>query len=599
MLDAERIAAQVASRHRRSPAHLLQILVEIQDAVGHLPREVLARVARMLELPFAQVRGVAEFYAFLCLEPAGHYRFLFPDNITDRMAGTPALMRRLCELLAVPEEEVSPGGCASVARTSCAGMCDQGPSLLVNGRAITRLDEGRIGQIADLVRAGRALDEWPADFFTVVDHIGRRDALLGDEFASGAALVLATRLGRTPWLEAMRAASLRGRGGAGFATAVKWAACRDARGSDKVVVCNADEGEPGTFKDRVLLSTRAHLVFEGMTLAAWATGARQGFLYLRGEYRYLRRQLEDALALRRAAGLLGGGILGDADFDFDIEIHLGAGAYVCGEETALLESLEGRRGTPRLRPPFPVDAGYLGRPTVVNNVETYAHAAWIALHGAAEFARRGTLQSRGTKLLSLSGDCSRPGVYEYPFGVSVAEVLAACGGERAAFVQVGGPSGVMLTRSEFARRIAFEDVPCAGGVMVFDESRDPFEVARNFVEFFAHESCGFCTPCRVGTSLLKAYMDKLAAGQGAKADLADIEWIDRILKHGSHCGLGASAPNVVLDTLAKFRPAYERRLHSLEFMPGFDLDGALATARRLTGRDDPGAHLAPSEGKSG
>jgi [NiFe] hydrogenase diaphorase moiety large subunit len=252
----------------------------------------------------------------------------------------------------------------------------------------------------------------------------------------------------------------------------------------------------------------ADVVFEGMTLAAWAVGARQGFIYLRGEYRYLLEPLREALDLRRAENLLGRGIQGVAGFDFDIEIHLGAGAYVCGEETALLESLEGKRGTPRIRPPFPVTHGYLGRPTVVNNVETLAKTCLIALCGGEAFAATGTAQSTGTKLLSISGDCAHPGIYEYPFGVPIERVLEDCGASDIQAVQVGGAAGITLASYEFHRRIAFEDVPTAGAFMVFDSSRDLFEVARNFVDFFAHESCGFCTPCRVGTALLKKAMKK-------------------------------------------------------------------------------------------
>jgi [NiFe] hydrogenase diaphorase moiety large subunit len=379
---------------------------------------------------------------------------------------------------------------------------------------------------------------------------------------------------------------LRGRGGAGFSTGRKWRACLAASGADKVVVCNADEGEPGTFKDRVLLSRCAQAVFEGMTLAAWATGARQGLLYLRGEYRYLLPHLHEVLAARRGLGLLGRDILGAAGFDFDIDIHLGAGAYVCGEESALLESLEGRRGTPRIRPPFPVTHGYLGRPTAVNNVETLALACLVALDGAAAFAATGTAQSAGTKLLSVSGDCARPGIYEYPFGVTVAQVLADCGAADTQAVQVGGASGVTLAPGEFGRAIAFEDVPSAGAFMVFDGRRDLFEVARNFVHFFAHESCGFCTPCRVGTTLLANTMDKLARGQGSPQDLKEIDDLDRLLKNTSHCGLGSSAPNPVLDTLAKFRPAYQRRMGHASFAPAFDLDAALARAREISGRHE-------------
>jgi [NiFe] hydrogenase diaphorase moiety large subunit len=591
MYDAERIAAQTVERHRREPSQLLQILIETQDAIGYLPAASLTRIAALLGLPRARVEGVAGFYSFLHTEPVGRYRILFSDNIIDRMLGSRRLMDDLCGRLGLEPGRVSADGSVSVDTTSCTGMGDQGPALLVNGIAMTRADDARIERIAGLVRADTPLAEWPAEFFQVEDNVRRRDVLLGSDPAPGAALEAALRLGRDGWLEQMRLSNLRGRGGAGFTTAVKWMACRDARSTDKVLVCNADEGEPGTFKDRVLLASHADRVFEGMTLAAWATGARQGLLYLRGEYRYLLKHLRAVLAVRRATGLLGAGILGESGFDFDIEIHLGAGAYVCGEETALLESLEGKRGTPRIRPPFPVTHGYLGRPTVVNNVETLAKTTLIALQGGAAFAATGTAQSTGTKLLSISGDCALPGVYEYPFGVSVEQVLADCGACDAQIVQVGGASGVTLAAYEFHRRIAFEDVPSAGAFMVLDTTRDPFEMARNFVHFFAHESCGFCTPCRVGTALLRGYMDKLASGKGAKMDLADIEWIDRLLKNASHCGLGSSAPNPVIDTLVKFRPAYERRLQSLEFKPAFDLDAALDTARRMTGRDDPAAHL--------
>ncbi|AUL99569.1 NADP oxidoreductase [Rhodocyclaceae bacterium] len=589
--DPVRVAEEVCLQHRRDRTRLLQVLVDAQERVGWLPPPLLTAIAAQLDLPRARVEGVAGFYSFLHTRPVGRYRVLFSDNITDRMRGAPALMAALCGKLRVEPGKLSADGLVSVATTSCTGLCDQGPALLVNGRPLTRMDHARIDRIAELIRCKQPLDAWPAELFQVDDNIRRRDALLGLSLQPGEALAAAIARGRDGWLEQMHLAKLRGRGGAGFTTAVKWMACRDAAGADKVVVCNADEGEPGTFKDRVLLASFADLVFEGMTLAAWAVGARQGLLYLRGEYRYLLDGLRATLARRRTAGLLGQGILGEAGFDFDIDIHLGAGAYVCGEETALLESLEGKRGTPRIRPPFPVTHGYLGRPTVVNNVETLAKTTLIALAGGTAFAATGTAQSTGTKLLSISGDCARPGVYEYPFGVSVQRVLEDCGASDVQAVQVGGASGVTLAGYEFHRRIAFEDVPTAGAFMVFDSSRDMFEVARNFVHFFAHESCGFCTPCRVGTALLQGYMDKLAAGHGAKMDLADIEWIGRLLKNASHCGLGASAPNPVADTLLKFRPAYERRLKNLDFEPAFDLDAALAPARRITGRNDPGAHL--------
>jgi [NiFe] hydrogenase diaphorase moiety large subunit len=591
VLEIEQAVTGAMDRLGDEPSRLLQVLIDVQDRLGYLPPASISAVATALGLPRSRVEGVAGFYSFLHLEPVGEYRILFSDNITDRMLGGPELREALCRKLWVEQGRLSEEGLVSVDATSCTGMCDQGPAMLVNGTPVTRVDHHRINQIAELVRTRVPLERWPAAFFHVDDNIRRRDALLGDDFVLGRAIAAAVRMGREAWIGEMRASRLRGRGGAGFTTCVKWEACRDAPGEDKVVVCNADEGEPGTFKDRVLLTRCADRVFEGMLLAAWATGANRGFLYLRGEYRYLRARLEGMLQRMRSQGLLGPNILGETGFDFDIEIHLGAGAYVCGEETALIESLEGKRGTPRIRPPFPVTHGYLGRPTVVNNVETLAKTTLIALEGGTAFAATGTAQSTGTKLLSVSGDCAFPGIYEYPFGVRIDRVLEDCGAGDAHMVQVGGASGVSIAGYEFSRTIAFEDVPSAGAFMVFDSSRDPFEVAHNFVDFFTHESCGFCTPCRIGTSLLKGYMDKLARGYGAKKDLADIEWINRLLRNTSHCGLGSTAPNPVVDTLNKFRPAYERRLRTLDFEPAFDLDAALDAARRITGRDDPAAHI--------
>ncbi|TVT59164.1 MAG: NADP oxidoreductase [Azoarcus sp. PHD] len=589
------LVSRIVSRHGGDATRLLQILIDVQDETRWLSPAVLTLIAAELSIPRSRVEGVAGFYHFLHKRPVGRFHLLFADNITERMQGSAELMASLCSKLWVEPGRVSEDGLVSVETTSCIGMGDQGPALLVNGVPLTRLSHQRINQIAELIRREAPLSSWPPEFFRVDDNIHRTDALLKLEMAPGAALRVAVALGRDGWMEQMQLSNLRGRGGAGFTTAVKWMACRDAAAPEKVVVCNADEGEPGTFKDRVLLTRMADVVFEGMTLAAWAVGARQGFIYLRGEYRYLLEPLREALDLRRAENLLGRGIQGVAGFDFDIEIHLGAGAYVCGEETALLESLEGKRGTPRIRPPFPVTHGYLGRPTVVNNVETLAKTCLIALGGGEAFAATGTAQSTGTKLLSISGDCAHPGIYEYPFGVPIERVLEDCGASDIQAVQVGGAAGITLASYEFHRRIAFEDVPTAGAFMVFDSSRDLFEVARNFVDFFAHESCGFCTPCRVGTALLKKAMKKLADGRGAKTDLADIEWIDRLLKNASHCGLGSAAPNPVVDTLLKFRPAYERRLQSLDFEPAFDLDAALAAARRASGRDDPAAHIS-SEG---
>ncbi|WP_234087493.1 NAD(P)H-dependent oxidoreductase subunit E [Azonexus sp. R2A61] len=585
------LVVPILQRHARRPDRLVQILREVQEILGCITDETAGHLAECLGMSYAQVLSTRDFYAFFYRENRGRYRILFSDNITDRMLGNRALFEHMQKRLRVEPGKVSADGLVSIDFTSCTGMCDQGPAILVNNRTITRLTPQRVDAICDLIQRGVPLAQWPEEFFIVEDNIRRADLLLGTPCEPGKAIRAAVARGRDGMLGEMKLSNLRGRGGAGFTTAVKWEACRNAPGEPRYIVCNADEGEPGTFKDRVLLQSYAGRVFEGMVIAAYTVGASHGFLYLRGEYLYLLQPLETYLAGMRAAGLLGRNIAGVAGFDFDIEIHLGAGAYVCGEETALIESLEGKAGKPRVRPPFPVVAGYMGKPTVVNNVETLCKVTEVAMHGGAWYEAIGTKQSTGTKILSVSGDCERPGLYEYAFGVRIAQVLEDCGASEAIAVQVSGASGVCLSEREFGRRIAFEDVPTAGSFMIFGRQRDMFEVARNFAHFFAHESCGFCTPCRVGTTLLKNIMDKIAAGRGTQYEMNELLRLQQVLKPGSHCGLGQTAGNAVADTVQKFRPAYERRLAETDFVPAFDLDAALARARALSGREDTDAHL--------
>jgi [NiFe] hydrogenase diaphorase moiety large subunit len=582
----------LVSRHACDPHALVQILREAQALHTWLPRDMLRYVANALGLTLAHVEGVATFYRFFHTEPVGEYRILFSDNITDRMQGNAALLADLCQRLAVEPGHMRADGRVSVDFCSCTGLCDQGPSLLINHHhVVTRLDAERVAAIAVLIEARVAVSDWPAHWSRVDDHIRRADVLLGTPLPPGAAIAAALARGARALVDEMTISNLRGRGGAGFVTGKKWELCRDAAGSDHYMVCNADEGEPGTFKDRVLLTSHPDMVFEGMTIGALAIGARHGLMYLRGEYRYLLEPLRDVLQRRRDAHLLGTAIQGHTGFDFDIEIHVGAGAYVCGEESSLIESLEGKRGTPRIRPPFPAEHGYLGQPTAVDNVETLCAATHIALQGSAWWAAIGTPKSTGTNIHSVSGDCDRPGIYEYPMGTSIDRILEDCGAHDTQAVQVGGPSGKCLPAAEFGRRIGFEDVPTAGAFMVFDRSRDMFEVARNYAGFFAEESCGFCTPCRVGTALVVKSMDKLAAGRGSRHDVDLLCSIDKLMHGTTHCGLGGSACNALHDTIVKFRPAYERRLKSLHFEPAFDLDAELADARRVTGRDDAAAHL--------
>ena len=463
--------------------------------------------------------------------------------------------------------------------------------MLVNGRTLTELTERRLEQIAEKVELSTPVEQWPSEWFRVQDNVRKNGLLLGSDFETGSGLQSAIQQGPEELLDEVIKSGLRGRGGAGFSTGMKWKFCREATGDAHYVVCNADEGEPGTFKDRILLTSHAHEVFEGMTLCGYIIGAQKGYLYLRGEYRYLLDDLNAVLKRRHKAGLLGNGIMGQQDFSFDIEIIMGAGAYICGEESALIESMEQKNGVPRVRPPFPVTKGYLGQPTVVNNVETLAAAAQIAVHGSAWFSDHGSDKSDGSKILSISGDCATPGAYEYDFGVSIQRILDDCGAEKVQAVQIGGPSGTLIAPDEFERKLGFEDLATGGSFMIFGQDRDMLEVVRNFTHFFAHESCGFCTPCRVGTTLLRNGLDKIASSHGTQYDVDELRRMAALVKRRSHCGLGQTASNPILDLLKRFPHVFEERLVHSDFEPHFDLDKSLEEARLLSHRDDAEAHL--------
>ncbi len=381
----------------------------------------------------------------------------------------------------------------------------------------------------------------------------RQGPIIFSEIEPNAGLKTAMAKGRIGTISEVRNSSLKGRGGAGFPTGVKWNLAATAQGEYKFVICNADEGEPGTFKDRVLLDEYADLVFEGMTIAGYAIGSKHGILYLRGEYNYLREKLEGILENRRKHNLLGDNILGTDGFCFDIEIFMGAGAYVCGEETALIESLEGHRGEPRNRPPYPVTVGYMGYPTIVNNVETFATITHIVYKGADWFKKVGTDRSTGSKLFSISGDCDRPGVYELPMGITVTELLKQVGGSSAKAVQIGGASGHCVPRKDFERTIAFEDVSTGGSIIVFGPERDMLHVCRNFLEFFVEESCGQCTPCRVGNVKLLECVEMLEKGTCSLKYLKEVCALGNSMQLASKCGLGQSSPNAFLSIVEHFQ----------------------------------------------
>ncbi len=381
----------------------------------------------------------------------------------------------------------------------------------------------------------------------------RTGPVIFSEYKRGDAIHKILTMSREDILFELKDSKLKGRGGAGFPTSTKWMLTAAAKSDQKFIVCNADEGEPGTFKDRVLLSEYPELVFDGMVIGGYTIGAQQGIVYLRGEYEYLLKPLEDYLEEMRKDNLLGNNILGKEGFNFDIFIVLGSGAYVCGEETALIESLEGHRGEPRNRPPYPINTGYLGRPTCVNNVETLAAVTHIVMKGGSWFSKFGTDKSTGSKLFSVSGDCAKPGVYELPWGTKVSELLEIVEAKNTKAVQIGGASGHCIPKEQFDRAIAYEDIPTGGSIIIFDKSRDMLQVLKNFMEFFLDESCGQCTPCRIGNHKLLEGVEMIERGEYTFSYINKLKDLGRTMQVTSKCGLGQSSPNPFISILENFR----------------------------------------------
>lgn len=388
---------------------------------------------------------------------------------------------------------------------------------------------------------------------TLLKKTQRTGPVIFSEYKRGKGIRKALDIGRNDILFELKTSGLKGRGGAGFPTATKWMLTAASTAAKKYVVCNADEGEPGTFKDRVLLLEYPELVFDGMVVAGYTIGAAEGILYLRGEYEYMFKSLEDYLEEMRKDNLLGNNILGKEGFNFDITIRLGSGAYVCGEETALIESLEGNRGEPRNRPPYPVNTGYMGCPTTVNNVETLAAVPHILLKGGEWFKQHGTNKSTGSKLFSVSGDCAKPGVYELPWGTKVSELLSIVGAENTKAVQIGGASGICVPKSQFDRALAYEDCATGGSIMIFNESRKMLHVLKNFMEFFVEESCGQCTPCRIGNTKLLEGVEKIEKGSYTFGYVNTLKELGKTMQVASKCGLGQSSPNPFISILENFK----------------------------------------------
>jgi len=506
--------------------------------------------------------------------------------------GTPAVLKGAMAVRSALVEEIKRNGLdkeIQVVETGDLGLPGAGPAIVVYPEGVTyanvtvadvaeiveeHLLKGR--QVQRLVYKGQtaavitgAGDARSAEMRVILKNIGVIDPTSIEEYiAMGGYEALAKAL-TTMTPEAIvaeiKASGLKGRGGAGFPTGLKWEFAAKATGEIKYVVCNADEGEPGNFKDRLIMEGDPHQIIEGMVIAAFAVGARKGYVYIRGEYQQSVAHTERAIAVAREMGLLGSDIMGTG-FDFDIEVFKGAGAYVCGEETALLESIEGRRGESQMKPPFPPVQGLMGQPTVINNVETLANVPHIIVKGAAWYNGIGTSQTRGTKIFSPCGDVQFPGVYEVPFGTTLREIIFGMAGgiksgRKFKAVLIGGPAGELVGEESLDRRLCGEDLnPGAGALIVLDESKCIVDLMRNCAQFFYHESCGQCTPCREGTKRMLDIFNWWVAGAGSEDDIKLMDSLTSAMATASRCGLGQFAGVAFRSSLPLFMDEYVAHL---------------------------------------
>ncbi len=587
---------KAVKKHGNDASMMLEIIRDVQDDLGCVSDETSAAIADGLGVSKSDVDGVVSFYHFFTREPRGKYTVYLNNSAVAVMKGRDAVAQAFEQAAGCSFGGTSYDGQIGLYDTSDIGMNDQEPAALINGVVFTSLTPEKAKDLVFQMKAGKDVKAMAREVgdgrnksdiihSMVKNNIQKEGPVIFAPFESGSGIRKAVAMTPEQVIEEIKKSNLRGRGGAGFPTGMKWEFTRNAKGKHAYVVCNADEGEPGTFKDRVILTERPEMLFEGMAVAGYAIGASEGVLYLRAEYSYLLDYLNQTLTTMRASGLLGKSAAGKKGFDFDITIKLGAGAYICGEESALIESAEGKRGEPRNRPPFPAQHGYRGQPTAVNNVESLCAAARIMEKGGEWFAKMGTFQSHGVKVLSISGDCSKPGIYEVEFGMTLEKLLEECGGSGAAAVQVGGPSGKCVGKKDFGKKLSFEELPTGGSIIVIGPDRDLLEIVHNFMDFFVEESCGWCTPCRAGNVILKQRLEKVMAGNGTESDLADMASWCGIVRTMSRCGLGQTSPNPISTTLENFREVYEAKLQKgVDFVSEFDMNRAVREYCATAGR---------------
>jgi NADH-quinone oxidoreductase subunit F len=556
-------------------AALLPALHAAQALYGYLPEAVCAEIGRALKVPLADVHGVIEFYALFYREPVGRTVVRVCTDPACGLHGGDAVLEAACMQAGCGVGGTSADGAYTIERSPCLGLCNVGPAVNVTfnepaparSQSFTHVTPQTVPQV--MAGNGRGSGTHEADEYvggdlcivTALCGRGRRHSVIEYEAVGGMAAVrkvLGEKWTREQLFEQIKTSGLLGRGGAAFPTWIKWEGAAKAAGTPKYFVINADESEPGTFKDRVLLEGDPCRPLEGAILGAYAVGATQAYIYIRGEYPAAIERTQAAIDELYATGYLGRNILGSG-FDLELELRAGAGAYICGEETALFESIEGKRGFPRIKPPFPATHGLFGKPTVINNVETLAKIPYIITHGAAAFHRFGTEKSTGPKLFCVSGDVARPGLYEVPFGVTIQHMLddlagGVIGGDLRAIL-FGGAAGAFATQKDLQVALTFEDLRAAGlplgsGVItVFNNTRNMRDVVYRLTRFFAHESCGKCYPCQLGTQRQYEILGRVVHGAPLAGDAERLQDIGWTMTDASLCGLGQTAASAVLSAM--------------------------------------------------
>ena len=563
--EADGRVARGGHEARQQRHLLLPVLHALQSSAGWISPGGLRYACERLTVPPAEAYGVATFYAMFSVEPRPTTVLHLCDDIACKVAGAEGVI----------DEVIRQVGSERVLRSPCLGMCERAPAALLQGSgsrdmafgpvSVERLDPFLRGGPWTTMSDGEVIDVAPQTHATreqlrLLRRVGVVDpASLDDYRAHGGyeALRRAVELGPEGVIAELKDSKLQGRGGAAFPAGVKWEAVAKQPVQPHYFICNADESEPGTFKDRILMEHDPFAILESLTIAGYATGSEKGFIYIRGEYPLATSRLEYAIELAYTHGFLGADVMGEG-FAFDVELRRGAGAYICGEETSLFNSIEGKRGEPRNKPPFPVERGVFGKPTGINNVETLANVLEVLTLGGEAYAQIGTPDSTGPRLFCLSGSVERPGVYEVEHGITLRELLETAGGVRGGkelkAILLGGAAGSFVTADDLDLRLTFEDSRAAGVtlgsgvVMVFDEDVDLTDIVLRIAAFFRDESCGQCVPCRVGTVRQEEALARVISGRASGSltdELALIDEIGQVMRDASICGLGQLAANAV------------------------------------------------------